>query len=93
MNRYLHVKPLGDGTYGSVTLARNKETGEEVAIKLMKKKFFSWNECMQLREIKALKKLSHPNLVKLKEVIRENDQLHMIFEFLNENLYELMKGR
>lgn len=56
----------------------------------MKKKFYTWEECMQLREIKvlgssfdprlqfivdiysylkqSLKKLNHPNIVKLKEV-------------------------
>jgi serine/threonine protein kinase len=41
----------------------------------------------------SLKKLNHPNIVKLKEVIRENDILHMVFEFMDENLYEVMKVR
>lgn len=41
----------------------------------------------------ALKKLSHPNIVKLKEVIRENDYLYMVFEFMESNMYELMKAR
>ena len=48
---------------------------------------------MQLREIKSLKKLSHPNIIKLKEVIRENDTLYMVFEFMTNNLYELMKEK
>ena len=48
----------------------------------MKKKFYSWEECMQLREVQSLRKLSHPNIVKLKEVIRENDMLYFVFEFL-----------
>ena len=34
----------------------------------MKKKFYSWEECMALREVKSLRKLNHPNVVKLKEV-------------------------
>ena len=34
----------------------------------MKKKFYTWQECMQLREVQSLKKLNHPNIVKLKEV-------------------------
>jgi serine/threonine protein kinase len=37
----------------------------------------------------SLKKLNHANIVKLKEVIRENDELFFVFE----NLYELMKER
>ena len=59
----------------------------------MKKKFYTWDECMQLREVKSLKKLNHPNIVKLKEVIRENDELFFVFEFMEGNLYELMKKR
>jgi hypothetical protein len=48
----------------------------------MKRKFYSWEECMNLREVKSLRKLNHPNVVKLKEVIRENDELFFVFEFL-----------
>lgn len=46
---------------------------------------------MQLREVKSLKKLSHPNIVKLKEVIRENHELFFVFEFMEGNLFELMQ--
>ncbi|XP_055007343.1 serine/threonine-protein kinase MAK-like [Boleophthalmus pectinirostris] len=93
MNRYTTLKQLGDGTYGSVLLGKCNETGELVAIKRMKRKFFSWEECLNLREVKSLKKLSHANVVKLKEVIRENDQLYFVFEYMKENLYQLMKER
>jgi serine/threonine protein kinase len=54
----------------------------QVAIKKMKRKFYSWEECMNLREVKSLRKLNHPCIVKLKEVIRENDELFFVFEFL-----------
>jgi len=93
MNRYKITKVLGDGTYGSVLRAQNKSTGEWVAVKKMKQKYYSWEECIKLREIASLRKLIHPNIVKLKEVIRENDELHMIFEFMEANLYEFMKAR
>ena len=140
MNRYKVLKQLGDGTYGSVWKATNRQSSEvrtasapqrgtprpahdpnppppplhtqraprriplsdaapratsaqDVAIKKMKRKFYSWQECMNLREVKSLRKLNHPNVVKLKEVIRENDELYFVFEFLECNLYQLMKGR
>jgi len=93
MNRYKVTKTLGDGTYGSVLRAQNNATGELVAIKKMKQKYYSWEECMKLREINSLRKLIHPNIVKLKEVIRENDVLHMVFEFMEANVYEFMKSR
>ncbi|KAM9449504.1 serine/threonine-protein kinase ICK-like isoform 2-T2 [Clarias gariepinus] len=93
MNRYAALRQLGDGTYGSVTLSRCLESGELVAIKKMKRKFYSWEECMNLREVKSLKKLNHANVIKLKEVIRENDQLYFVFEYMKENLYQLMKER
>ncbi|XP_061569519.1 serine/threonine-protein kinase MAK [Cololabis saira] len=93
MNRYTTLKQLGDGTYGSVLMGRSNESGEYVAIKRMKRKFYSWEECMNLREVKSLKKLNHANVVKLKEVIRENDHLYFVFEYMKENLYQLMKDR
>lgn len=93
MNRYRVIKTVGDGTYGSVLKAVNKKTGEVVAIKKMKKKFYSWDECIKLREVRSLKKLNHPNIVKLKEVIRENDELYFVFEYLEMNVYQLTKDR
>nr|XP_012609086.1 serine/threonine-protein kinase MAK isoform X2 [Microcebus murinus] len=93
MNRYTTMRQLGDGTYGSVLMGKNNESGELVAIKRMKRKFYSWDECMNLREVKSLKKLNHANVIKLKEVIRENDHLYFIFEYMKENLYQLMKDR
>lgn len=93
MNRYRIIKNIGDGTYGSVLQAVNKKTNAVVAIKKMKKKFYSWEECVKLREVQSLKKLNHPNIVKLKEVIRENDELHFVFEFLEKNVYEMTKER
>jgi len=41
----------------------------------------------------SLKKLNHPNIVKLKEVIRENDELFLVFEHMDLNIYQLMKER
>jgi serine/threonine protein kinase len=41
----------------------------------------------------SLKKLSHHNVVKLKEVIRENETLFFVFEHMKENLYQLVKER
>ena len=67
-NSYKVIKQLGDGTYGSVWKATNRQSNEVVAIKKMKRKFYSWEECMALREVKSLRKLNHPNVVKLKEV-------------------------
>jgi len=93
MNRYVTLQQLGDGTYGSVVLGQRVDTGEKVAIKRMKRKYYSWEEAMNLREVKSLKKLSHANVVKLKEVIRENDTLYFVFEYMKENLYQLMKER
>jgi serine/threonine protein kinase len=53
MNRYITLHQLGDGTYGSVVLGQRKDTGEKVAIKRMKRKYYSWDEAMNLREVKV----------------------------------------
>ena len=36
-------------------------------------------------------KLKHPNIIKVHEVFRENNQLHLVFEFMQQNLFELME--
>lgn len=54
----------------------------QVAIKKMKRKFYSWEECITLREVKSLRKLKHPTIIKLKEVIRENNELFFVFEYM-----------
>ncbi|XP_068618446.1 serine/threonine-protein kinase ICK [Battus philenor] len=91
MNRYVVLQQLGDGTYGSVVLAQRRDTGEKVAIKRMKRKYYSWDEAMNLREVRSLKKLNHANIVKLREVIRENDTLYFVFEYMRGNLYQLIR--
>ena len=93
MNRYDTLSTLGDGTYGSVIKARNKSTDEIVAIKKMKRKYYSWKECIRLREVRSLKKLNFANIIKLKEVIRENNILYFVFEYMEKNVYEMMKER
>jgi serine/threonine protein kinase len=48
MDKYAILKSLGDGTFGSVSLAQNTQSGELVAIKVMKRKFYNWDECTKL---------------------------------------------
>jgi male germ cell-associated kinase len=38
-------------------------------------------------------KLSHPNIVQLYEVVLERNTLHFVFEYLDLNVYQLMKER
>jgi len=91
MDKYKITSNLGDGTYGTVAKATNSQNGEIVAIKKMKKKYFSWDECMSLREIKVLRKLNHQNIVKLKEVIRVNNDLFLVFEYMQGNVLDMIK--
>jgi protein kinase len=93
MNRYNVLEPLGDGAFGVVFRAEQKNTGDVVAIKKMKQRFVTWEECLQLREIISLRRLQHPNVIKLKEVVRENTELCMVFEFMEQNIYQIMKQR
>ena len=62
-----------------------------VAVKRMKRRFDSWEECMGLREIKVLRKLNHENVVKLKEVIRVNGELNLIFEIAKGTILDLIR--
>ena len=37
--------------------------------------------------------MKHINVVKLKEVIREENKLYFVFEYMKENLYQMIKNR
>ena len=93
MNKYEIIKGIGDGTYGNVYEAINKITKEKVAIKKLKQKIDSWEKCMNQNEVYFLRKLNHPNIIKLLEVIKEkNDNISLVFEYCDCNLYELIKS-
>ena len=92
MNKYKIIRQIGDGTYGNVFEAINTETNERVAIKKLKNKINSWNECIEQNEVRVLRKLNNENLVKLMEVIREqNSDVSYIFEYCDCNLYDLIQ--
>ncbi|KAK4790566.1 hypothetical protein SAY86_017870 [Trapa natans] len=64
------LEQIGEGTYGQVYMAREKRTGEIVALKKIRMD----NEregfpITAIREIKILKKLHHENVIKLKEIV------------------------
>eukprot|EP00948_MAST-09A_sp_MAST-9A-sp1_P001127 g1127.t1 len=83
MQKYSCEALLGSGSYGEVYRATNRQTGEVIAIKKIKKRFPTWEECLQLRELKALKELkNHENIVTLKELVREDGYLFFIFEYM-----------
>ncbi|KAL2239670.1 UNVERIFIED_CONTAM: Serine/threonine-protein kinase MHK [Sesamum indicum] len=93
MERYRILAELGNGTSGSVYKAVHIETSDIVAVKKMKRKFYHWEECVNLREVKSLRKLNHPNVIKLLEIVQENNELFFIFEYMDHNLYQIMKDR
>ncbi|XP_064571992.1 cyclin-dependent kinase-like 1 isoform X3 [Zonotrichia leucophrys gambelii] len=91
MERYEKLGKVGEGSYGVVFKCRNKDTGQIVAIK----KFLESEEDpvirkIALREIRMLKQLKHPNLVRLLEVFRRKRRLHLVLEYCEHTvLHEL----
>jgi protein kinase len=91
MRRYEEIELLGDGAFGTVTKCRDRETGEIVAIKEMKRRYGSFDECLQLKEVRSLRKIKHENVVRLTQVFRENDHLYLVFECLHGSLLKSIR--
>lgn len=92
MDKYDLLQQIGDGTFGSVAKAVHKKSGQLVAIKRMKQKYYSWEECVNLPEVQVLRKLqAHPNIIKLREVVRENNELFFVFEFMDGDLLGVIR--
>lgn len=84
------------GTFSEVLKAQSVKSGKYVAIKCMKNHFDSIEQVKKLREIQALERLSpHPHIIKLLEVLYDGPtgRLALVFELMEMNLYEAIKGR
>ncbi|KND94306.1 Serine/threonine-protein kinase ssp1 [Tolypocladium ophioglossoides CBS 100239] len=91
INQYEVIEEIGRGMHGKVKLARNTETGENVAIKIIprfsKKRRLGRVTAMSpqdktKKEIAILKKIRHPNVVALLEVIDDPElkKIYMVLE-------------
>uniref|UniRef100_A0A182SHY2 Protein kinase domain-containing protein n=1 Tax=Anopheles maculatus TaxID=74869 RepID=A0A182SHY2_9DIPT len=67
--RFDIIKKLGQGTYGKVQLGINKETGQEVAIKTIKKsKIETEADLIRIRrEVQIMSSVYHPNIIHIYE--------------------------
>lgn len=93
--KYKFVSKKGEGTFSEVIKAQTANS-KFVAIKRMKNHFDSIEQVNNLREVQALKKLSpHPGVIKLLEVVfeRTTGRLSLVFELMEMNIYELIRGR
>lgn len=91
MEKYETIEQLGEGAFAVVIKAKDLNTGSLVAIKKLKKKYQTWQECVDLREVKSLNVLKkNDNIIKLKEMIRVEDTLYLVFEYMEKNLLELI---
>jgi serine/threonine protein kinase len=65
MERYQKVEKIGEGTYGVVYKAKDKQTGEFIALKKIRLEHEDEGvPSTAIREISLLKELSHPNVVR-----------------------------
>jgi cyclin-dependent kinase-like len=90
MDRYKIVLLIGEGTYGKVFKAVQKETGAVVAIKRFKQSEDEDEHVRKTmsREIKVLTEYKNENIVNLIEVFREKGKLHLVFEYEERTLLE-----
>ncbi|KRG00726.1 calcium/calmodulin-dependent protein kinase kinase 1 [Drosophila mojavensis] len=98
LNQYKLLDQIGQGSYGLVKLAYSEEDSTHYAMKILSKKRLLRQAAFMrrgpkqatspldrvYREIAVLKKLDHPNVVKLVEVLDDpmEDSLYMVFELV-----------
>lgn len=101
IKNYEKLGKLGEGTFGEVHKARSRETGRIVALK----KILMHNEkdgfpITALREIKLLKMLDHPNVLKLEEMAvertkgegRKRATMYMVTPYMDHDLSGLLEN-
>ncbi|KAL4342918.1 hypothetical protein S245_035906 [Arachis hypogaea] len=88
---------LGCGAFAKVYHARNLETGESVAVKIINKKKLQGTGLAGnvKREINIMSRLHHPHIVKLREVLATKTKIFFVMEFIKggELFARVSKGR
>eukprot|EP00760_Papus_ankaliazontas_P031866 PhM_4_TR550/c0_g1_i1/m.3118/K04563/CDC28, CDC2; cyclin-dependent kinase len=90
-SQYVKIDRIGEGAYGIVHKARDRNTGEFVALKRIRLD----NEeegvpCTAIREISLLKELKHPNIVQLYDVVHSEKKLTLVFEYCDMDLRKFL---
>ncbi|OAY24962.1 CBL-interacting serine/threonine-protein kinase 12 [Manihot esculenta] len=97
LGRYEIGKLLGHGTFAKVYLARNVKTNESVAIKVIdKEKILKGGLIAHIkREISILRRVRHPNIVQLFEVMATKAKIYFVMEYVRggELFNKVAKGR
>ncbi|XP_053824517.1 MAP/microtubule affinity-regulating kinase 4 [Vidua chalybeata] len=82
VGNYRLLRTIGKGNFAKVKLARHVLTGREVAIKIIDKTQLNPTSLQKLfREVRIMKGLNHPNIVKLFEVIETEKTLYLVMEY------------
>ncbi|XP_072310773.1 serine/threonine-protein kinase MARK2 isoform X3 [Eucyclogobius newberryi] len=82
IGNYRLLKTIGKGNFAKVKLARHVLTSKEVAVKIIDKTQLNSSSLQKLfREVRIMKLLNHPNIVKLFEVIETEKTLYLVMEY------------
>eukprot|EP00826_Nyctotherus_ovalis_P048249 TRINITY_DN5659_c0_g1_i11.p1 TRINITY_DN5659_c0_g1~~TRINITY_DN5659_c0_g1_i11.p1 ORF type:complete len:512 (-),score=140.90 TRINITY_DN5659_c0_g1_i11:1507-3042(-) len=86
---------LGKGKFGLVREATHKQTGEKVAVKIIKKKKLSIEKlALAKREIEIMKVCQHSNIISLLDTFENSDYIYIVLELLRGgDLYEYLEKR
>ncbi|KAL9236843.1 hypothetical protein vseg_011467 [Gypsophila vaccaria] len=97
LGRYEQGKLLGHGTFAKVYHAKNVKTNESVAIKVLDKEKILKGGLMShiKREISILRRVRHPNIVQLFEVMATKSKIFFVMEYVRggELFNKVAKGR
>jgi len=90
--KYEMLKHLGTGSFATVHLAKDLQTGDLVAMKFIDKVNFVGPEASSIyEEIKLMKSINHKNIVKFIDVIETTTVLCIVMEYCeNGELYDLI---
>jgi len=89
IGKYEIGKQIGTGSFAKVHLSVDTVSGEKYAMKIIDKKRFQMNSKGQpregkcsLEEVNILKRLNHPNIIKVVEAIDTEDALYIILDLV-----------
>uniref|UniRef100_A0A5B6ZXP8 non-specific serine/threonine protein kinase n=1 Tax=Davidia involucrata TaxID=16924 RepID=A0A5B6ZXP8_DAVIN len=85
IGKYQLGRTIGEGSFAKVKLAVNTVNGQYVAIKIIDKQMVKENNLVSQiqREIRTMKLLHHPNIVRIHEVLGTKTKIYIVMEYVS----------
>lgn len=97
LGKYILIKEIGKGQFGTVYVAQSEEDGKQYAVKCVQKSLIDSNTMLKRllkTEVGVMNNINHPNIMHLYDFLESGNNYYLIMQFCNNgDLEQYMKNK